>query len=106
MKQHREIKECQTLVEVRQYIDALDARIVALLGERCAYVAQAARFKPDVNGVHDNERVEYIVQRARAMGQEHGAPGAVVEATYRALIAAATDFEKAEFQRNKAGAKE
>ena len=93
------IQACDTMAQVRSHIDALDERIVALLAERSGYVAQAARIKQEAAQVADSARVEFIVERVRTMARGHGAPEVVVEAAYRALIAASIDFEHREFAR-------
>ncbi|MGH6637113.1 MAG: chorismate mutase [Polaromonas sp.] len=88
---------CETMTEVRQHIDALDERIVLLLAERGGYVAQAARIKQREDQVYDQARIDFIVDRVKAMAREQGAPEAVIEATYRAMIAAFIEFERGEF---------
>ena len=93
------VQSCETMVEVRRHIDALDARIVPLLAERSGYVAQAARIKQHAGQVHDQERIDFIVDRVKAMARELGAPEAVVEATYRAMIDGFIVFERGEFAR-------
>ena len=98
------VKHCDTMAEVRQHIDALDDRIVALLAERSGYVAQAARIKQRADQIVDTARIEFIVERVRAQAREAGAPEAVMEATYRAMIDAFIEFERGEFARLKEGA--
>ena len=93
------VTTCHSMAEVRQHIDALDERIVALLCERGGYVAQAARIKQRADQIVDEARIEAIVQRVRAMAAAQGAPEAVMEATYRAMIGAFIEFERGEFQR-------
>jgi isochorismate pyruvate lyase len=93
------VHQCQTMAEVRQHIDALDARIVPLLAERGGYVAQAARIKQRADQVHDQERIDFIVERVKSMARELGAPEAVIEATYRAMIDGFIEFERGEFAR-------
>ena len=97
------IQECRTMTEVRAHIDALDARIVALLAERSGYVAQAARIKQDAAQVHDQARIDFIIDRVTAIAAEQGGPPAVVEATYRAMIDAFIAFETREFARLREG---
>lgn len=94
-----DIKKCTTLAQVRQHIDLLDEQVVALLAQRSAYVAQAACIKSSVNQIVDQERIEFIINRVRAQARQAGAPEAVLEATYRAMIAAFIVFEHAEFER-------
>ena len=93
------VAHCDTMLDVRRNIDALDQRIVALMAERSGYVAQAARIKQDANLVHDQARIDFIVARVSAMAAEQGAPAVVIEAAFRAMIDAFIEFERGEFQR-------
>ncbi len=81
---------CASLADVRRQIDRLDRDIVALLAERGRYVLAAARFKRSVEEVHAPARVEEVIANVRRLAEEAGAPPAVVEQGYRALIAAYT----------------
>ena len=94
-----DIKPCNTMADVRRHIDALDDRIVALIVERSSYVAQAGRIKQCASQIVDNERIEFIIKRVRMQARESGASEAILEATYRAMIAASIDFERGEFAR-------
>lgn len=85
---------CATLEQVRGNIDRIDAQMIALMAERAQYVAEAGRFKKDVASVHDGARVERIIVRVRAMAAERKLSPDVAEATYRAMIAAFTDYER------------
>ena len=93
------VEHCRSMADVRRNIDALDERIVALVAERTAYVAQAARIKQSAGEIVDQARIEFIVDRVRAQARAAGAPEAILEAAYRAMIAASIDFERGEFQR-------
>jgi isochorismate pyruvate lyase len=95
------VQRCESMAEVRQHIDALDDRIVALICERSGYVAQAARIKQNANQIVDEARIEAIIDRVRAQADAVGAPASVLEATYRAMIAAFIEFERGEFVRLK-----
>ena len=83
------------LAQVRGAIDALDERIVALLGERQAWVEQAGRLKRDRDddAVRAPARVDAVIARVRKAAQRAGASPEVVERTYRAMIAAFIDLE-------------
>ena len=94
-----QVEHCHSMTDVRRHIDALDERIVALIAERSGYVAQAARIKQDASQVHDQARIDFIVERVKAMATEQGAPEAVIEAAYRAMIDASIEFERGEFKR-------
>ena len=93
------VEHCHTMADVRRNIDALDERIMALVAERSAYVAQAARIKQSPDDIVDEVRIEFIVDRVRAQARAAGAPEGVMEAAYRAMIAASIDFERGEFKR-------
>jgi len=93
------VQHCETMADVRRHIDALDERIVALMAERGGYVAQAARIKQSADQVYDQARIDFIVDRVKAMASGHGMPEAVVEAAYRAMIDAFIEFERGEFKR-------
>ncbi len=93
------VEHCQTMDDVRRNIDALDERIVALMAERTGYMTEAARIKQDKSQVHDQARIDFIVDRVQAMARAQGAPDAVIEAAYRAMIDASIEFEHGEFRR-------
>ena len=89
------IIECRSLEEVRGQIDRLDRQLVGLIAERGAYVQQAARFKKDTAAVAAPQRVTQVLARVDALAIELGAERRVVEATWRAMIAAFIDAEQA-----------
>ena len=80
-----------TLGELRQRIDAVDERIVALLAERAACVRDATRFKRDAFQVAAPARQAQVVERVRALALPHAAafPGFpdIVVSIYRAMVA-------------------
>ena len=92
-------QHCRTMDDVRRHIDALDERITALMAERTGYMTEAARIKQDAAQVHDQARIDFIVERVKALAREQGAPEAVIEAAYRAMIDASIEFEHGEFRR-------
>jgi isochorismate pyruvate lyase len=92
-------KCCANLGEVRDNIDRIDHAIVALMAERDKYVAEAARFKPDPAAVSAPARVDAIIARVRADAEAQGLDPTVAEKTYRAMIAAFEDYERAEWTR-------
>ncbi|WP_191578842.1 chorismate mutase [Achromobacter insolitus] len=83
---------CGNLADVRANIDRLDDEIVRLIAERAMYVKDAARFKRDAFQVSAPARQAQVFEKARALAQRHN-PGftnleQVVDATYRAMVAA------------------
>jgi chorismate mutase len=85
---------CETLAEVRANIDRIDHVIVRLLADRQSFVHEAGRFKANPDAVDDPVRVAQIIEKLRGVAlQDHVSPD-VVEATYRAMIAAFTVEER------------
>ena len=80
-----------TLGELRERIDALDDRIVALLAERAVCVRDATRFKRDAFQVAAPQRQAQVFAHVKTLAARHAAsfPGFadVVDATYRAMVA-------------------
>lgn len=86
---------CNSLEKLRENIDLIDRRIVALLAERGRFVNRAAAFKKSADDVRAPKRVEQVIAKVQLIAQEQGANPNVVEAVYRAMIAA---FIEAELQ--------
>jgi isochorismate pyruvate lyase len=97
-------KCCTTLMQVRDNIDRIDHAIVALMAERGKYVAEAGRFKPDPAAVSAPARVDAIIVKVRADAEAQGLDPTVAERTYRAMIAAFEDYERAEWRRRQEAA--
>jgi isochorismate pyruvate lyase len=97
-------KCCTELMQVRDNIDRIDHAIVALMAERGKYVAEAGRFKPDPAAVSAPARVDAIIVKVRADAEAQGLDPTVAERTYRAMIAAFEDYERAEWTRRQAQA--
>jgi len=87
-------KCCTTLGEVRDNIDRIDREIVRAMAERSKYVREAARFKKSAAEVEAPQRVEQVVEKAKALAAQDGLPPGVAEATYRAMIKAFTEYER------------
>ncbi|MCY1200209.1 chorismate mutase related enzyme [compost metagenome] len=83
---------CATLADVRANIDRLDDEIVRLIAERAMYVKDAARFKRDAFQVSAPARQAQVFDKARQLAERHDRGFAnleqVVDATYRAMVAA------------------
>ena len=95
--------EAPELATIRPQIDALDSQIIELIGQRQALVEAAGRAKANhapVASAADAEsavrapaRVEQVITTVRARAAEAGASEDVVEAVYRAMIAAFINHE-------------
>lgn len=90
---------CESLAQVREQIDRIDAQIVQLLAERGGYVLAAARFKANPAEVRAPQRVEQVIARVRTLAEQQGAMPDVVERVYREMIEAFTDAEQRHWSR-------
>ncbi len=88
--------QCFSIEEVRENIDRIDRKIVALLAERGEYVKQAASFKKTTDEVKAPQRVEKVISKVTALAEELGANPSVTEEVYRAMISSFIKAELAE----------
>ena len=91
----------QTLTEVRQAIDGLDAELIALLAKRQALVEQAGRLKPrgDAQAGAAPDRVAQVIAARReqaAAGLSPDVAAAVWQAMIAAFIRLETEINRAE----------
>ena len=82
-----------SLDEIRERIDEIDAAIVGLMGQRAACVHEVVRFKSGPDDAHRPNRVESVIAKVRNHAFEHGADPDMVESLYRAMIAWFTESE-------------
>lgn len=96
---------CATLAEVRDNIDRLDDQIINLIAERAMYVKDAARFKRDAYQVSAPARQAEVFEKARQLARRHDRGfenlEQVVDATYRAMVAAFIANEQHYFNKMK-----
>lgn len=96
-----EIETCQSLEELRKYIDTLDDSIVGLIAARNAYVKQAAKFKQSVDEIKGKERMEAVIDRVRMRAIEFGVSPNLLASLYRVMIDEMVEAEIAEFRNAK-----
>lgn len=78
--------DCSSIAEVRAEIDRLDRAIIALIGERAAYVHAAARFKSSEGEVAAPDRQAAMLRDRRAWAQGADLDPDVIEKLYRDLV--------------------
>ena len=77
---------CTTMTEVRAGVDDVDARIVALLQHRFAYMDAAARIKPDRAAVRDEGRKADVLAKVDAAAAAAGIDRTLMARLYQDLI--------------------
>lgn len=93
--------KCNSLEEVRNAIDLLDDQIVELIAKRNSYIKQAASFKDTVEEVKSEERIDYVIQKARVKALEYNLSPNLVEELFRIMIEEMVESEIAEFRNAK-----
>ena len=81
------------MAELRAAIDTLDARLVALLAVRQAYIERAAELKTGREQVRDPARIEDVVAKVIAEGRKMGLSPGIAEPVWRTLIEASIAHE-------------
>ena len=90
---------CQTMIDVRAGVDALDQELVALLARRFGYMNAAARIKPARSAVRDEARKAQVIANAAAGAAAAGLPAGLAETLWEALVEASIAHELQEWDR-------
>ncbi|MCX6077723.1 MAG: chorismate mutase [Campylobacterales bacterium] len=94
------MKVYKSLEEVRQDIDILDTKLVDLIAERSQLIRQVAKFKNSVEEVKAEDRIEFILQKARQQAIELGLSPNLISELFTIMINEMVETEISEF-RNK-----
>ena len=78
--------DCETMLDVRKGVDALDRALVLMLAERQRYMDAAARIKVERHAVLDTARIEDVVTKVKAAARDAGLSEEIAEPVWRMLI--------------------
>jgi chorismate mutase len=88
-----------SLDSLRVEIDALDAKIVALLAERLAVASRVAELKREQGiPVRLTDRINEVLDRVGTLAKENDAEPEAVRAIYEAVIETTCRFEEAKIK--------
>jgi len=93
-----EVKKCNSLQEVRDEIDILDAKLVELISQRSHLIRQAAAFKNSVDEVKAEDRIDDILQRVRHLAIEKSINPNMMSDLFKIMIDEMVETEIAEFR--------
>lgn len=98
--------DCQTMIDVRAGVDALDRELVRLLVTRQGYMHAAARIKPNREAVYDQDRIEDVVAKVLVEARVQGLSADIAEPVWRKLIerCIAHEFDRWDATREKKSA--
>ena len=85
--------QCQSMVDVRAGVDAVDQALVALLARRFGYMDAAARIKDSRSAVRDEERKAQVIANVRAEAASLGLPVALLAQLWDDLVEGSIAYE-------------
>jgi isochorismate pyruvate lyase len=85
--------ECQTMVEVREGVDAIDRALVDLLAQRFGFMDAAARIKTTRDAVRDEARKAQVIANAATAARAAGLPDGLAESLWETLVEASIAYE-------------
>jgi len=80
--------------------------LVALLVKRQAYMTAAARIKQDREAVHDDARIEDVIEKVLVEARKQGLSENIAEPVWRKLIERCIAFEFGEWDKLRAANKQ
>jgi isochorismate pyruvate lyase len=92
---------CETMLDVRAGVDALDAELVGLLAKRFGYMRAAARIKPTRDAVRDEARKASVIAAAVAEAETQGIPADVIADIWERLVEGSIAYEFGEWDRTR-----
>ena len=92
-------EDCETMIDVREGVDATDRELVALLGRRFGYMRAAARIKQSRDTVRDEGRKASVIAAARSEAEAKGLPGDVIAEMWETLVEGSIAYELVEWDR-------
>ncbi|MBW4518755.1 MAG: isochorismate lyase [Scytolyngbya sp. HA4215-MV1] len=92
--------QCESMVDIRAEIDRLDRQVVALLGQRFAYVKAASKFKTSETTIRAPERLQAMLQQRRDWAEEEGLDADAIEKMYQDLVNHFIDEEMKHWQQS------
>ncbi len=86
--------QCPTLNCVRKNIDAIDTKLITLIGQRLAYVKRAGELKKNIKSIHDPAREAKILHTVGQQAENAGYPAAIAIAIFKTILAQANVYER------------
>lgn len=93
--------DCNTMIEVRLGVDAVDREIIGLLGRRFGYMRAAARIKCERGDVRDEARKAQVIAQACDEAERIGISSALVADLWERLVEESIAYELERFDSSK-----
>lgn len=83
----------ETMSDVREQVDRIDAELIALMTQRFACMDAAARIKQDRTAVRDEGRKAQVLDNVKRLASSAGVPVPTVAAMWEMLIETSISYE-------------
>ena len=83
----------KNMEELRKELDLLDNDLIKLVSKRFTFIEEAAIIKDDVSKIRDNDRIENIIKRLRALAKDNDISPDIVEKLWRFIIELSIELE-------------
>lgn len=83
----------ETMTDVREQVDRIDAEIITLMAQRFACMDAAARIKQDRNVVRDETRKAAVLQNVKRLAEEARIPVPTMAAIWEMLVETSIGYE-------------
>jgi isochorismate pyruvate lyase len=93
MTEIKPLPPMETMTDVRQQVDRIDAEIIALMAQRFACMDAAARIKQDRNVVRDEVRKAAVLQNVKQLAEKARIPVPVMAAIWEMLVETSISYE-------------
>jgi isochorismate pyruvate lyase len=96
-------EQCETMVDVRAGVDAVDRELVALLVRRFGYMDAAARIKADRGQIRDEARKEQVLDNVAREAAAAGLDPERLRAVWNELVEQSIAYEALRWDHLRAG---
>ena len=83
----------ETMTDVRQQVDRIDAEIITLMAQRFACMDAAARIKQDRNVVRDEVRKAAVLHNVKQLAEKARIPVPLMAAIWEMLVESSISYE-------------
>ncbi len=92
-------QDCQTMIDVREGVDATDRALMDLLDRRFGYMRAAARIKPERTAVRDEARKRTVIEAAVEDARTRALPDVLIGEIWERLVEGSIAYELVEWDR-------
>ncbi len=93
MTETQSLPPMETMTDVRQQVDRIDAEIITLMAQRFACMDAAARIKQDRNVVRDEIRKAAVLQNVKQLAEKARIPVPAMAAIWEMLVETSISYE-------------